>query len=112
MTPSFRTIAAATLFGLVLTAALPARAGVSFENSSTGRQIALGVGSGLASLVYTPVKALYAGGTIITGGLVLAFTGGSYSETAGRIVERGTGGDWWVHPDVITGHRSLHFIGN
>ncbi len=96
---------------LVVLAARPAAASPSFQDSSTGRQIALGTGSGLASIVYTPAKFIYAGVATITGGLVLAFTAGQAEDTASRVVRRGTMGDWWVHPDVFTGYRDLHFNG-
>jgi len=96
---------------VLLAVAQPARAGTRFEDSSTGRQIALGTGSGLVSIVYSPIKFLYAAGATVTGGLILAFTGGDSKDTAARVVRRGTTGDWWVHPDVFTGHRQLHFNG-
>jgi len=88
-----------------------ANAGTRFQDSGTGRQIALGTGSGLVSVVYSPVKFLYAAGATVTGGLVLAFTAGEAQDTAARVVRRGTLGDWWVHPDVFTGHRKLRFNG-
>ncbi|MCX8036599.1 MAG: hypothetical protein N3D11_06020 [Candidatus Sumerlaeia bacterium] len=83
----------------------------SFEQSSTPRQVLLGTGSGLVSLVYTPAKFLYAAGSTLTGGLILAYTQGEGKDEAARVVRRGTGGDWWVHPDVFTGHRALRFNG-
>jgi len=101
----------AIVFGLALAAAPSANAGTRFEDSSTGRQVILGTGSGLASLLYSPAKFCYAAGATITGGLVLAFTAGASQDTAGTIVRQGVLGDWWVHPDVFTGHRALHFVG-
>lgn len=86
-------------------------AALRFEQSSTARQVLLGTGSGLVALVYAPVKLLYAAGSTLTGGLILAYTQGEGKDEAARVVRRGTGGDWWVHPDVLTGHRPLRFNG-
>jgi hypothetical protein len=105
---------AAALAMVLLTAVLSlpeANAGPSFEASSAGRKTGLVVASIGTSILYTPAKALYAGGSVITSGLVLGFTLGESDEEAGRISRRGLRGDWWVHPDVFTGHRSLHFVG-
>jgi hypothetical protein len=105
---------AAVVFTAVLAVASTnsAYAGESFYDSGTFRQVVLGTGSGLVSLVYTPVKVCYAAGATITGGLILAFTGGEATDVAVRVVRRGTRGDWWVHPDVFTGHRRLRFSGS
>jgi hypothetical protein len=103
---------AVSILGLMFAATLPAAgAGTRFEDSGTFRQVVLGTGSGLVSIIYTPAKLLYATGATITGGLILAFTAGDGTETAARIVRRSVKGDWWVHPDVFTGHRELHFVG-
>jgi hypothetical protein len=96
---------------LVLAGARPARAGTSFKDSGTARQVVLGTGSGLVTIVYAPVKFCYAAGATVTGGLILAYTRGEGKDTAARVVRRGTLGDWWVHPDVFTGNRPLHFSG-
>lgn len=98
--------------GLVLVMAAPVSAGTSFAESGTGRQFVLGTGSGVVSVVYSPVKFLYAAGSTVAGGVVLAFTEGDDTDSAVRIVRRGVRGDWWVHPDVFTGHRKLYFVGN
>jgi len=107
-----RKIAVAAIVGaLMLVPVLQSVAGESFYDSSTGRQIALGAGSGLLSLVYSPLKFIYASGATITGGLILAFTAGQGKDTAAVVVRRGVRGDWWVHPDVLTGNRKLKFVG-
>ena len=99
------------VLGFMLASALPVGAGTRFENSGTGRQVILGTGSALVSIVYAPAKLVYAAGATVTGGLILAFTAGESKDTAARVVRRGVEGDWWVHPDVFTGHRALHFVG-
>lgn len=98
---------------VLLAAAVPAvQAGPAFDESSAGRKTALAIGSGVSSLFYLPAKALYATGSAITGALVLGFSMGESEDAAGRIARRGFRGDWWVHPDVFTGHRDLEFVGD
>lgn len=105
---------AAALAMAALTAFLvvpEANAGPSFQDSSFGRKTGLVLGSIGTSILYIPAKALFAGGSIITSGLVLTFTLGESDAEAGRIARRGMRGDWFVHPDVFTGHRRLRFLG-
>lgn len=111
MTGSHAVRLAVVTAALLLFPPVAADAGVPFRDSSTGRQVVLGIGTGLTSMVYTPVKFFYAAGATVTGGIVLAISGGEDADTAVRVVRRGTGGDWFVHPDVFTGHRKLRFNG-
>jgi len=112
MTTARKVSLSAIVLGLLLATTLPARGGTRFEDSGTARQVILGTGSGLVSVIYVPAKLVFATAGTITGGLVLAFTAGEGKDTAARVVRRSVAGDWWVHPDVFTGHRELHFVGS
>jgi len=41
--------------------------------------------------------------------LVFLMSAGQSSTAAGRLMARSTGGDWFVHPDHLTGNRKLVF---
>lgn len=64
------------------------------------------------SLVYTPLKACYAAGGTVAGGMVFLMSAGQSATAAGKILDRSTRGDWYVHPDHLTGQRRLRFRGS
>ena len=98
---------------LLLAGGVPqSQAGPTYAESGGARKTGLIFASVGTSVFYTPAKFCYAAAASATGGLVLAFSAGSAEDTAGDIVRRGVRGDWWVHPDVFTGHKSLHFVGD
>jgi len=72
----------------------------------------LGAGAVGCSVVYTPIKACYAAGGTVAGGLVFLMSAGQSSTAAGQILQRSTRGDWFVHPDHLTGDRRLRFRGS
>ncbi|MCA9424494.1 MAG: hypothetical protein KC994_05445 [Candidatus Omnitrophica bacterium] len=72
----------------------------------------LGVGAVGCSILYTPVKACYAAGGTVASGLVFIMSAGQSSTAAGQILQRSTRGDWFVHPDHLTGQRRLRFRGS
>jgi len=87
-------------------------AGPEFDDSTIGRKAALLTGSALMSALYTPVKAGYFAVSTAAGAFKLVATLGQADESAARLWRRGVGGDWIVHPDVLTGHRELRFFGD
>lgn len=84
---------------------------VPFADRGTGQKVALVAGAGACSVLYTPAKAIYATGGAIAGSLVFLMSAGQSSAAAGRIFDRTGRGDWYVHPDHLTGVRPLHFRG-
>lgn len=80
-----------------------------YADRGVGGKTALVAGSAACSVLYTPVKAAYAVGGTLTGGLVFLMSAGQSSTAAGRVMARSTGGDWFVHPDHLTGNRKLVF---
>jgi hypothetical protein len=89
-------------------------AGTARAEEARERNIAahygLGVGAGLCSLVYGPVKILYATLGTVTAGLAWALTGGR-SDVAGEIMTASVRGDYVVTPENLTFNEPLQFTG-
>ena len=66
--------------------------------------------SGLATIVYFPLKAVFALGGGIVGGLTYAFTGGN-EEATNKVWHTSMEGDYMVEPENLTGEKPLNFIG-
>ena len=76
----------------------------------TGREGGLGAAAALSSLVYGPVKLVYATGGLIVGAFAWAFTAGD-TQVATKVFTRSLRGNYVVTPDHLTGERELVFIG-
>ena len=80
-----------------------------FSEYSPTEKTGLVLGSVLCSAVYTPVKAVYAVGGTLTGGLMFIMSAGQSSRAAGNTIGRSTRGDWVVRPSHLIGTRQLEF---
>jgi len=76
----------------------------------TSREGGLGAAAAISSLVYAPVKLLYAAGGLIFGGIAWGLTAGD-SEVAGTIFTRSVRGTYVITPEILTGEQSLEFVG-
>ena len=76
----------------------------------TGREGGLGAAAALSSLIYGPVKLVYATGGLIVGAFAWAFTAGD-TQVAEKVFTRSLRGNYVVTPDHLTGERELVFIG-
>lgn len=76
----------------------------------TSREGGLGAAAALSTLVYGPVKLLYATGGLIVGSFAWAFTAGD-SEVAEKVFTRSLRGTYVITPDHLTGEQELVFIG-
>ena len=74
--------------------------------SSAGMQAAAGV----STLLYFPLKAAFAIGGGIVGGLAYAFSGGS-EHTAKSIWTTSVYGTYIITPDHLQGNRPIRFLG-
>ncbi|MDH3213680.1 MAG: hypothetical protein OEM05_14460 [Myxococcales bacterium] len=101
-----------TLATLALAAALalapaPARAEEEESLLYTG---VVGVGSVVCTLVYSPLKVVYAASGLVVSGLAWMWTLGN-TDVAGPIFTAAVGGDYVLMPAHLEGKQDLHFTG-
>ena len=70
----------------------------------------VGIGAAVCTLVYSPLKVVYATGGSVVSGLAWLWTLGDTS-VAGPILRSSVKGDYVVTPRHLEGQRSLHFVG-
>lgn len=76
----------------------------------TGREGGLGAAAALSSLIYGPIKLVYATGGLVVGAFAWAFTAGD-TEVASKVFTRSLRGTYVITPDILTGEQDLVFIG-
>lgn len=76
------------------------------DTSSAGMQVA----SGFSTLLYFPLKAVFAIGGGIVGGLTYAFTGGD-EHAAKRVWTTSMYGTYIITPDHLRGDKPVRFLG-
>lgn len=76
------------------------------DTSSAGMQVAAGV----STLLYFPLKAAFAIGGGIVGGLAYAFSGGN-EQAAKSIWTTSLYGTYIITPDHLQGNRPIRFLG-
>jgi len=64
----------------------------------------------VSSLIYGPVKLLWATGGLIVGSLAWVFTAGD-TEVASTVYTRSLRGDYVITPAILLGDEPLEFIG-
>lgn len=69
-----------------------------------------GVGSFLASALYSPLKLTYAGLGLMTGGLGYVLSGGR-GEVANGIIYPAVQGHYIITPKILKGEESVIFVG-
>ena len=95
---------------LVLLIAVAFAPGVSRAGNDTASEAGLGVGSALCSLVYGPVKLVYATLGLLFGGLAWGLSGGD-QDVLDAVITPAVRGDYVVTPSHLRGDRSLEFFG-
>jgi len=88
----------------------PAPSAAQQSDQSVWRESGIGVLSVLASVIYSPVKVLYAGAGTLTAGLAYVLTGGQ-PDMSQVLLARSLRGDYVITPDHLTRQRSLQFVG-
>ena len=94
---------------LALTVASSVRAEEKQERNLAAHY-GLGVGAALCSVVYGPVKIVYATLGSITSGFAWLFTGGR-TDIAREIITASVRGDYVVTPENLTFNEPLQFTG-
>ncbi len=110
---SIRRSSCAALAALGLAVAFaPASAEDAATSEDIGREgeAGLGVAAGLASVIYAPVKVLYAAGGGLVAGLAYVFSAGD-KEITEPILTPALRGDYVVTPAHLRGEKQLDFIG-
>ena len=79
------------------------------ESNSLAYEGVLGLGSAIASLVYSPLKIVYAVGGTALSAVTLVWT--FDTSIAGPIFSQTVGGDYVVVPAHLQGRRKLEFLG-
>ena len=82
--------------------------------TAAGNELAQEGGTGalaaLATLIYGPVKIVYAVGGLVFGGLAYAFSGGN-TEVLNAVLTPTIRGDYVITPNVLVGNDEWHFLG-
>ncbi|MGH0035550.1 MAG: hypothetical protein ACQGVK_11050 [Myxococcota bacterium] len=105
---SRRTLAVALAAALIL--AGPTAAWSESRSTAIAKDGGLGFGSALATVVYAPVKLVYATGGLIVGGLAWAFSGGD-SEVAAVVFTPSLRGTYVLTPEHLKGKERIEFFG-
>ncbi|MFI5316225.1 MAG: hypothetical protein ACHQ6T_11030 [Myxococcota bacterium] len=105
----FRLLAAALVCAAIAGAPVAARADEAPERNIM-LHYGLGLGAVLCTLVYGPVKVVYATLGSITGGLAYLLTGGRL-DVPREIIQPAIRGDYVVTPEHLTFNQPLQFVG-
>lgn len=89
---------------------VPSPASSEAPKEEVGSTFLFGLGAGLLTLVYTPLKLVYATAAIPVSGLTWMWSVGD-SEMAARVMRSGTLGTFVVTPEHLRGEASFDFVG-
>jgi len=78
--------------------------------ADTSRESGLGAAAAISSLVYGPVKLVYAIGGLVVGSFAWAFTAGD-TQVASTVFTRSLRGTYVITPEILLGEERLEFIG-
>ena len=97
----------ALLAAVAVLALMPSAASA---RDGTGSEFGLGLGAAVCSLVYAPIKVVYAAGGGLVGGFAWLFSAGD-GDVARAVVTPAMRGDYVVTPGHLRGEKPLEFIG-
>ena len=87
--------------------------GVSMANGAgldTAKEGGMGTAAALTSLVYGPVKVVYAAGGSLIAGFAWVFSGGD-GEVASTVLTRAVRGTYVITPATLAGEEEIEFVG-
>ena len=102
-----RGLAAAITVGLL---ASPSVTLAGDHTAEVSKESGLGAAAALSSLVYSPVKLVYAVGGLVVGSLAWVFTAGD-TNVADKVYVRSLRGTYVITPEILRGEQPLVFIG-
>jgi hypothetical protein len=88
----------------------PGSARAESEESGPVTKFFFGITAAVCTLVYTPLKIVYAVTSMPVSGLVYTFSVGN-TEMSERVLRSGTQGSWVITPEHLQGHRGVEFVG-
>jgi hypothetical protein len=97
------------LLAVALVAA-PSAAFAEGKAAEVSREGGLGAAAAVSSLIYGPVKLVYATGGLIVGAFAWVFTAGD-SQVAEKVFTRSLKGTYVITPEILVGEQRLVFIG-
>lgn len=80
------------------------------HTKEVSKESGMGAAAALSSLVYSPVKLVYAVGGLVIGSLAWVFTAGD-TEVADKVYIRSLRGTYVITPEILRGEEPLVFIG-
>lgn len=80
------------------------------ETGGTAKEGGLGIAAALSSLVYGPLKVVYAVGGTVASGLAWGFSGGD-GEVASTVLTRAVRGTYVITPETLQGDQEIEFVG-
>jgi hypothetical protein len=95
---------------ILVSALVVFQANPAWSASDTARAAGVGAAAALSSLVYGPVKLVYAALGGIVGGIAWGLSGGD-SEVKDAVIMPAVRGDYVVTPANIRGEEKLEFVG-
>lgn len=89
---------------------LPSAGLAESKAGEVGRESGLGAAAAISSLVYGPLKLVYATGGLVVGAFAWAFTAGD-TQVAEKVFTRSLRGSYVITPQILLGEERLEFIG-
>lgn len=80
------------------------------HTKEVSKESGMGAAAALSSLVYSPVKLVYAVGGLVIGSLAWVFTAGD-TDVADKVYVRSLRGTYVITPEILRGEEPLVFIG-
>ena len=99
-----------SLLVCVALAVTPATALAAGEGETMVREAGIGMGTAVASLIYAPLKLVYAFGGMVVGGLAWVFSGGDPS-VANIVLTPSVRGDYVISRKQLLGEQEIEFFG-
>ena len=84
--------------------------GLAGEGAGTAKEGGLGAAAAITSLIYGPVKVVYATCGVVIAGMAWVFTGGD-TDVASTVLTRSVRGTYVVTPGTLVGQEEIEFVG-
>jgi hypothetical protein len=96
--------------GMLVALALAFQGSPAFAANGTAREAGIGVAAAFGTLVYAPVKLVYATLGAVLGGLAWGLSGGD-SDVKDAVIMPAVRGDYVITPAIVRGDEKVEFVG-